>query len=135
MDSSFSGPVVLKASSLIAAYSPLSIRQAGDGNHFGGYFFDLAQTETDRQLVNLDKIYLVPGTHLDVMLLGGPEKWNNGIDFVETMDILNEGHGHIDNGASVQRLSDSYKSLYRVSCQMLGIYVNFFSLSFRCFLI
>ncbi|KAM0958021.1 hypothetical protein EV1_023125 [Malus domestica] len=122
LDSSISGPVVLKASSLIAAYSPLSIRQAGDGNHFGGYFFDLAQTETDRQLVNLDKIYLVPGTHLDVMLLGGPEKWNNGIDFVETMDILNEGHGHIDNGASVQRLSDSYKSLYRVSCQMLGTY-------------
>ncbi|KAI5340210.1 hypothetical protein L3X38_019484 [Prunus dulcis] len=60
-----------KASSLIAAYSPLSIRQAGDANHFGGYFFDLALAETDKQLVKLDKIYLVPGMHLDVMLLGG----------------------------------------------------------------
>ncbi|CAB4305668.1 unnamed protein product [Prunus armeniaca] len=110
------------SSSLIAAYSPLSIRQAGDGNHFGGYFFDLGLAETDKQLVKLDKIYLVPGTHLDVMLLGGPEKWNNGVDFVETMEILNEQHGHIDNGASVERLSETYKSLYRVSCQMLGTY-------------
>ncbi|CAB4275364.1 unnamed protein product [Prunus armeniaca] len=121
-DSSSGGPIVLKASSLIVAYSPLSIRQGGDGKHFSGYFFDLALAETDKQLVKLDKIYLVPGMHLDDVLLGGPEKWNNGVDFAETMEILNEQHGHIDNGASVEMLSESYKSLYRVSCQMQGTY-------------
>ncbi|XP_008230475.1 PREDICTED: nuclear pore complex protein GP210-like [Prunus mume] len=59
-DSSSGGPIVLKASSLIVAYSPLSIRQGGDGKHFSGYFFDLALAETDKQLVKLGKIYLVP---------------------------------------------------------------------------
>ncbi|PRQ54034.1 putative invasin/intimin cell-adhesion [Rosa chinensis] len=121
-ESSFHGPTVLKASSLIAAYPPLSVRQAGDGNHYGGYFFDLTLTETDNPLVKLDKMYLVPGTHLDVMLLGGPEQWKNGVEFVETRDILNKEHGHIDDGASVQRLSETYRSLYRVSCEMLGTY-------------
>lgn len=123
-DSSFHGPIVLKASSLIAAYSPLSIRQASDGNRFGGYYFDLALAESDKQLTNLDKIYLVPGTHLDVMLLGGPEQWNHGVDFIETIEILDEEHGHIGNGASSENLSESYKSLYRVSCQMMGTYVS-----------
>ncbi|CAL2250658.1 unnamed protein product [Prunus armeniaca] len=123
-DSSSGGPIVLKASSLIVAYSPLSIRQGGDGKHFSGYFFDLALAETDKQLVKLDKIYLVPGMHLDDVLLGGPEKWNNGVDFAETMEILNEQHGHIDNGASVEMLSESYKSLYRVFMPNAGNLLN-----------
>lgn len=121
-ESSFHGPIVLKASSLIAAYPPLNVRQAGDGNHYGGYFFDLALTESDNPLVKLDKMYLVPGTHLDVMLLGGPEQWKDGVEFVETVEIFNKEHGHIDDGASVQRLSETNKSLYRVSCEMLGTY-------------
>lgn len=121
-ESSFQGPIVLKASSLVAAYPPLNVRQAGDGNHYGGYFFDLALTESDNPLVKLDKMYLVPGTHLDVMLLGGPEQWKNGVDFVETVEIFNKEHGHIDDGASVQWLSETNKSLYRVSCEMLGTY-------------
>ncbi|XP_004304654.1 PREDICTED: nuclear pore membrane glycoprotein 210-like [Fragaria vesca subsp. vesca] len=120
--SSFHGPIVLKASSLIGAYPPLNVRQAGDGNHYGGYFFDLALTETDNPLVKLDKVYLVPGTCLDIMLLGGPEQWKIGVEFVETVEILNKEHGHTDDGASVQRLSETYRSLYRVSCEMLGTY-------------
>ncbi|XP_050383609.1 nuclear pore complex protein GP210 [Argentina anserina] len=122
-ESPFHGPIVLKASSRIAAYPPLNVHQAGDGNHYGGYFFDLALTKTDSPLVKLDKMYLVPGTHLDVMLLGGPKQWKNGVEFVQTVVILNKEHGHTDDvGASVQQLSETYKSLYRVSCEKLGTY-------------
>ncbi|XP_021891982.1 nuclear pore complex protein GP210 [Carica papaya] len=57
-DSYFSQHVVLKATSIIAAYPPLVLRQAGDGSPFGGYWYDRAQAETDNELKRLDKLYL-----------------------------------------------------------------------------
>ena len=131
VDNSLHGPIVLKASSRIAAYPPLIICQSGDGSQFGGYWFDLAQAEAHNLLENLDKLYLVPGTHLDIMLLGGPEKWDKGVDFIETVDILDEGHGPIQNGVLVNQVSGNNRSVYRVSCQMLGNFVSFFILSLR----
>ncbi|KAK6913409.1 hypothetical protein RJ641_023010 [Dillenia turbinata] len=66
-DHHFSGSIVLRAASLIAAYSPLIAQQAGAGNQFGGYWFDLVQAEGSAQLECLESLYLVPGTHLDVL--------------------------------------------------------------------
>lgn len=128
-DHPFHGPIVLQASSRIGAYLPLVLRQAGDGNQFGGYWINTAQAEAHSQFENLDDLFLVPGTHLDVMLVGGPEWWDKSVDFNETVDILDE-HARLKDGVLVHEVSSSYGSLYRVLCQILGTYVslhNFFS--------
>ncbi|XP_019442522.1 PREDICTED: nuclear pore complex protein GP210 [Lupinus angustifolius] len=112
------GPVVLKASLHIAAYLPLIVHQAGDGNKFGGYWLDLALTESS----SLEELYLVPGTNLDVLLVGGPERWDKGVEFIETVEVLDETNTLVEDGVRVQWVSDSYKSLYRVLCQKRGTY-------------
>ncbi|XP_059670096.1 nuclear pore complex protein GP210 isoform X2 [Cornus florida] len=122
VDHSFVGPIVLKASSRIAAYSPLIVHQASDGNQFGGYWFDMVQAEAHNQLVNLDDLNLVPGTQLDVMLRGGPERWDQGVDFIDTREILGEENTHLKDGVVVHQISTSYGSPYRILCQTLGIF-------------
>ncbi|KAI5428546.1 hypothetical protein KIW84_033509 [Lathyrus oleraceus] len=63
------GPTVLKAYLCIAAYLPFIVSQAGDGNHFGGYWLDLAQAENNKQWHNLEELYLAPRTNLDLLLV------------------------------------------------------------------
>ncbi|GLU11334.1 hypothetical protein SLE2022_280890 [Rubroshorea leprosula] len=120
-DDYFSGPIVLKATARIAAYPPLVLHQAGDGNKFGGYWFDLTQEEANSWLGSLEKLFLVPGTHLDVMLRGGPERWGKGIDFVETVETLGEELAY-DEGVNVHQISNGHGNLYRILCQGLGSY-------------
>ncbi|KAG8634965.1 hypothetical protein MANES_17G112100v8 [Manihot esculenta] len=121
-DHPFHEPVILKASSRIAAYPPLVVRQVGDGNQFGGYWFDLAHVEASNQLENLERLYLVPGTSLDVILLGGPESWDKGVDLIETVEILDDKRAYSKDGVHVHPLSGKYQSMYRVSCQTIGIF-------------
>ncbi|XP_058778625.1 nuclear pore complex protein GP210 isoform X1 [Vicia villosa] len=116
------GPVVLKASLRIAAYLPFIVSQAGDGNHFGGYWLDLAQAENNKQWPNLEELYLVPGTNLDLLLVGGPEPWNTHVDFIETVDVLGGENALTDDGVLVNRISDNNRTLYRVLCQTLGTF-------------
>ncbi|KAH1248383.1 Nuclear pore complex protein [Glycine max] len=111
------GPGVLKASSRIVAYLPLIVRQAGDGNQFGGYWLDLVQAESNKQSHSLEELYLVPGTSLDIVLVGGPEWWDNGVDFIETVEVLDEGNALAEDGVLVHRVSSN---LYGVLCQKLG---------------
>ncbi|KAK2365493.1 nuclear pore complex protein GP210 [Trifolium repens] len=115
------GPVVLKASLRIAAYLPFIVRQAGDGNHFGGYWLDLAQAENNKQLHSLEELDLVPGTNLDLLLVGGPEPWNKHVDFIETVDVLG-GENDLTDGVLVHRISDNSRTLYRVLCQRMGTF-------------
>ncbi|KAI6671315.1 hypothetical protein NL676_006200 [Syzygium grande] len=116
------GITALKASSRIAAFPPLVLHQIGDGNQFGGYWFDFAQVEADGHLESLDKIYLVPGTYVDVMLLGGPERWDGDVDFIETVECLDKEPANLKDQNLVRQLPSSYRSLYRVSCQLLGTF-------------
>lgn len=125
VDNSLREPIALKASLRIAAYLPLIACQACDGSKFGGYWFDMAQAESENLLENLDKLYLVPATNLDVMLLGGPEHWDEGVDFIENVKILDEGHGRIKNGVFVHQVSGNGRSVYRVLCKTLGNFVSF----------
>lgn len=118
-------PVVLKASLRIAAYLPLIVRQAGDGNHFGGYWLDLSQAENNKQLHNLEKLYLVPGTNLDLLLVGGPELWNKDVDYIETVEVLGGENALADDGVLVHRISDNNRTLYGVLCRTLGTFVSF----------
>lgn len=118
------GTTALKASSRIAAFPPLVLHQVGDGNHFGGYRFDFGQVEADGHLESLDNLYLVPGTYVDVMLLGGPERWDGDVDFIETVECLDKVTANLKDQNLVQQLPSSYRSLYRVSCQLLGTFVS-----------
>lgn len=120
VDNSLKEPIVLKASSRIAAYLPLRVCQACDGSKFGGYWFDLAQAEAENRLQNLDKLYLVPGTYLDTILVGGPEKWDKGVNFIETVEISDEGHGRVQHGVLANQVSGNNRSVYRVGCETLG---------------
>ncbi|KAI4350639.1 hypothetical protein L6164_005077 [Bauhinia variegata] len=122
LDHSFHGPIVLKAYSRVAAYLPLIVSQAGDGTKFGGYWFDLAKAEATKQLDNLDKLYLVPGAYLDVLLVGGPERWDKSIDFIEFVEVLDEANALAEDGVLVHQVSGSNRSLYGILCQKLGTY-------------
>lgn len=122
-DHSYSGTIILKVSKHIAAYTPLILLQASDGNQFGGYWFDLAKAETNNELENLGDLYLVPGTCLDVMLRGGPERWGHGVDFNETVETLDVEDTLGKDGVLVNQIS---VNSYRISCLKLGTSVSFF---------
>ncbi|KAI4366879.1 hypothetical protein MLD38_022689 [Melastoma candidum] len=115
-----SGSTTLKASLRVAAYPPLVLLQQGDGNRFGGYWYDFTLAETDERADKLDKVFLVPGTHLDVALIGGPEKWDSEADFIETVEVRDED-GHFKGQNIVERLHGN-GSLYRISCQVVGAF-------------
>jgi nuclear pore complex protein Nup210 len=112
---SFAVPLVLTASTCIAAFLPLFVHQVGDGNQFGGYWFDVTQAEA---LDPLNLLYLVPGTSVDVMLRDGPEPWQEGVKFFENVEILDEGYG--TDGVIVHKMSTGYGRPYRISCRKLG---------------
>ncbi|CAK7328122.1 unnamed protein product [Dovyalis caffra] len=122
LDQSIHGLISLKASSHIAAYPPLTVHQVVDGSQFGGYWFDLGHVEASNQLANLDSLYLVPGTSLDIMLLGGPAPWDKGVDYLEAVEILGDKHASSKDGIRVHQISGTYQSMYRVSCQSLGTF-------------
>ncbi|XP_019185742.1 PREDICTED: nuclear pore complex protein GP210 isoform X2 [Ipomoea nil] len=119
-DHSISSSVVLKASSRIAAYSPLHVYQASDGNQFGGYWVDMVQTVASNQQ-NLEYLYLVPGTHVDLMLNGGPERWDHGVEFIETVEATGQGNSDFKDGL-VHKIFNMHGSAHRIKCQEVGNY-------------
>ncbi|XP_038715182.1 nuclear pore complex protein GP210 isoform X2 [Tripterygium wilfordii] len=121
-DLSYHGPTILKASSRIAAYPPLVVHQVGDGSRFGGYSFGSALVGVDKVHENLKKLYLVPGTQLDVILLGGPDRWDDGVDFIETVEILNDKHALVGDGIHVHLLPGNHETLSRIFCETLGTF-------------
>ncbi|KAI5403227.1 hypothetical protein KIW84_050704 [Lathyrus oleraceus] len=61
--------VIVNASQELSYLETSAKYQAGDGNHFGGYWFDLAQAENNKKWHNLEELYLAPGTNLDLLLV------------------------------------------------------------------
>lgn len=124
-DHSFHGPRVFKESLHVAAYLPLNVFQAGDGSRFGGYWYDLDQKEALKQIDKLEKLYLVPGSNLDILLVGGPEPWDKHVAYLENVDVLDEDNALIEDGVLVHRVSANNASLYEVFCQTEGNFVSF----------
>lgn len=120
LDHNFGRQIMLKASAPIASFLPLVVLQAGDGNQFGGYWFDLEKADNYDQSENLNDLYLAPGTHLDVKLLGGPERWGKGVDFVQAVDVYDELHAIPKDGALVHQVQSTHEDVYRVLCRELG---------------
>lgn len=125
-DSTLHGPILLKTSLQIAAYPPLLVGHIGDGSQFGGFWVDPAPAEVD-SLESLDKLHLVPGTCSNVMLHGGPEHWGQGVEFIESVEILDEEPDFDKAGIFVRQVSENYGS-YQIQCQRLGTYVLLFLL-------
>lgn len=121
-DHSTSGSVVLQATSRIAAFVPLILHPASDGNQFGGYWFNLVQAEADNRLENMEHLYLTPGTSFEVMLRGGPTRWDQGVEYVESVESLDEHNLRVQDGAIVNQEFTSYGSTYRIKCQDFGIF-------------
>ncbi|KAL3345007.1 hypothetical protein AABB24_024120 [Solanum stoloniferum] len=121
-DHSTGGSVVLQATSRIAAFVPLILHPASDGNQFGGYWFNLVQAEADNRLENMEHLYLTPGTSFEVMLRGGPNRWDQGVEFVESVESLDEHNLRVQDGAIVNLEFTSYGSTYRIKCQDFGIF-------------
>ncbi|XP_073140167.1 nuclear pore complex protein GP210 [Henckelia pumila] len=122
LDQTSMGPVVLKASSNIAAYLPLIAHQASNGNQFGGYWFDLVQAKSQNQLSNLEHLYLVPGTHVDIMLNGGPERWGQDVEYIETVEGLDEHQLHVKGRVVIYQMPTSNGNAYRIGCESLGTF-------------
>uniref|UniRef100_A0ACD5XVX7 Uncharacterized protein n=1 Tax=Avena sativa TaxID=4498 RepID=A0ACD5XVX7_AVESA len=123
----FNVPIFLKATSKVSAYYPLMVLQAGNGNQFGGYWVDLSTLQNEIQNMGNNspkELYLVPGSTMDVFLLGGPEQWDKVVDFVETVDVVGEPKGYMTGSTAVQKISSG---LYRVSCQSKGNFKLLFS--------
>ncbi|KAL8555147.1 hypothetical protein ACS0TY_003084 [Phlomoides rotata] len=114
--------IVSKVSSSIAAFLPLVVHQASDGNQFGGYWFDMAQSESQNRLSNLDYLYLAPGAHLDVMLRGGPERWGKDVEFIENVQVLAEQSAYVKDRVVAHHMSISNGNFYRVGCESLGTF-------------
>ncbi|XP_017229094.1 nuclear pore complex protein GP210 [Daucus carota subsp. sativus] len=119
LDHSLTGSIDLKASALISAYLPLFVHQAGDGNQYGGYWFNLSYAEANNHLENLKILNLVPGTHMDVTLSGGPDQWGGGVEFTETVEILPQEQTK-QKGVLVHNITTIYGSSYRISCENWG---------------
>lgn len=130
LDVSFVGPSSLRATQRIAAYLPLIVQQAGDGSSFGGYWFKMGQVESSNHLQNLNKLYLAPGTNMEVSVVGGPEPWDDGVDYIDTFEISNGKHSRSKDGIHIHLISGSTGGLYKILCRQLGTYVRFL-LSFK----
>ncbi|KAK9119821.1 hypothetical protein Scep_017914 [Stephania cephalantha] len=117
----------LKASSHIVSYSPLIVQHGGNGNKYGGYWVDLVRQDAGREVETLNELYLAPGTVLDLVLVGGPERWGQGVEFIENVDIFDEKHVQIKEGILVDQISEGRDGSYRLSCLMLGNFQLVFS--------
>ena len=118
------GPISLKATSKISAYYPLVVLQGGNGNQFGGYWFDLSgiHSRIEKMDSNIPKeLYLVPRSAMDVFLFGGPERWDQVVDFVETVEVIGESKNQVTISTAVQKLSSG---IYQVSCPSKVNYVS-----------
>ncbi|XP_039138500.1 nuclear pore complex protein GP210 isoform X1 [Dioscorea cayenensis subsp. rotundata] len=120
---SFDGPFMLKATSSFSAYSPFMVHQAGDGNEFGGYWVDLTKSHTsfiDSNYSGMDRLYLVPGSGMDILLLGGPEPWDESVEYIDSVEIHGDQDHSMSDGLLLEQISSSSGRLYRVVCLALG---------------
>lgn len=120
---SMDGIITLKTVKSLAAYYPLTAYQAGNGNQHGGYWVDLSKIDANVQDLDsngLDELFLVPGSSMDVLLVGGPDRWDHNTEFIETVNVLG------GQDLSVVRLHElsSGGRLYRIFCQTTGEFVS-----------
>jgi nuclear pore complex protein Nup210 len=111
----------LEASWPIAAFAPLTLEQASSGNRHGGY----SHKSVDSGLVpQLKELLLVPRSSMTVILRGGPERWRQGVEFVDSHEVLNDQGAASKENVGVSHLKDGGNWVYNIECKNLGNYVS-----------
>ncbi|KAG0478243.1 hypothetical protein HPP92_012962 [Vanilla planifolia] len=127
---SIDGAFILETAFPIAAYTPLVAYQAGDGNKFGGYWIDIPKIDNfieDSCSTGLDELYLVPGSAMDVHLCGGPDRWDQHVKYIETVEVVSEQDEYMKDGIQVQRRLSAGRRSYQIVCVSLGKFKLLFS--------
>ncbi|XP_074574231.1 nuclear pore complex protein GP210 [Curcuma longa] len=120
------GIITLKTVKSLAAYYPLTAYQAGNGNQHGGYWVDLSKIDANIQDLDsngLNELFLVPGSSMDVLLVGGPDRWDHNTEFIETVNVLG---GQDLSVVQLHELSSGGR-FYRIFCQTIGEFKLLFS--------
>uniref|UniRef100_A0A1D1XKT8 Nuclear pore membrane glycoprotein 210-like n=2 Tax=Anthurium amnicola TaxID=1678845 RepID=A0A1D1XKT8_9ARAE len=125
----FGGQIILQASAPIAAYSILVTCQAGNGNQFGGYCWEFPRGDSGVEradLGTLNELYLVPGTSMDVLVVGGPDRWDHGVEYIDSIEIQAEENLPAAGVTWKQAFTDT-GTLYNILCQTVGNFNLVFS--------
>ncbi|KAJ8622832.1 hypothetical protein MRB53_031361 [Persea americana] len=79
------------------------------------------------QAALLKDLWQEMGTGLDILLLGGPEPWDHGVEFIDTVEIFTEDNELLKDGIVVDQAYTSRGTLYNCFCQKLGNFKLVFS--------
>lgn len=118
----------LEVSWAIAAFAPLTLEQAGSGDRDGGYSHKLV----DAGLVplhppesrQLKELLLVLRSSMKVVLRGGPERWRQGVEFVDMHEVLSDQGATTKENLGVSHLQDGGNWVYNIECKHLGTSVR-----------
>lgn len=120
----------LEASWPIAAFAPLTLEQAKSGDGHGGYSHKLAGTRLvplpSPESRHLKELLLVLRSSMKVFLCGGPERWRQGVEFVDTHEVINEQGAAGKENIGVSHVQDGGNWVYNIECKSLGNSTIFF---------
>ena len=116
-DSLLDGEISLQTSAEIAAYHPLTVFQAGSGNHYGGYHWEFQKEES------LHELYLAPGSSMDVFITGGPDRWSHAVEYIDTVEVKEENDLY-SQGVLLKKTLAYDGAFYTVLCQKEGKFVS-----------
>lgn len=111
----------LEVSWPIAAFAPLTLQQAGSGDGHGGYSLVPLHSPEFEQLAEL---LLVLRSSMTVILRGGPDRWRQGVEFVDTHEVVDHQGATSKDNLGVTHLQDGRSWVYNIECKNLGTYVR-----------
>ena len=118
----------LEASWPIAAFAPLTLEQANSGDRHGGYSHKSSNTGLvplrSSEIGQLKELLLVPRSNMAVVLRGGPERWRQGVEFVDLHEVTNDQGAASKENVGVSHVKDGGNWVYNIECKNLGNYVS-----------
>lgn len=118
----------LEVSWPIAAFAPLTLEQFGSGDKHGGYSHKLVDTGLvplhSSESGRLKELLLVLRSSMGVILRGGPERWRQGVEYVDTHEVLDEQGAASKDKVAVSHLQDGGIWVYNIECKNLGKHVR-----------
>ena len=72
----------------------------------------------------LTELLLIPRSNMKVILLGGLERWRQGIEFKYTHDVITYHGSNIKKNVGVTHSQDGGIRVYNIECKTVGTYVK-----------
>ncbi|KAG0553510.1 hypothetical protein KC19_12G017200 [Ceratodon purpureus] len=125
------GQPFLEVSWPIAAFAPLTVKQASGGDRHGGYSLKSVDAGLvplrSSKIGQLGELLLVPRSSMAVILRGGPERWRQGVEYVDSHVVISDQGTVSKENVEVSYLKDGGNWVYSIECKNLGNYtVNFY---------